>query len=307
MHADVRPGSSVSAFGHKAQVQATVIDEVFGRLVDSLPTWLAVEARALPETLRLSGGSAGWSEYATLPPIVDLPFFLAPDAVAARLEAAREAHWLGGFLGLTLDRLADNQTSKGVSTQLIQALRKAWVDSLAELFGSRRSAEQAAEETLARAAVAFRLESSSAKPASVEVEQYVRTVRDKTAWFGLASRMLWQGTRGNGTTGFDGVYQRLMLSLQTFDDGADVDEDRHLTGLSVPERLGLSPASMSVVSSELARRAAQCAHTFALGPLQRWLEERAILVLGALKTPPAPIDMFGALMFVERAEACLGP
>lgn len=287
---------------YAGSIDRSAIDAAWQRLSASVCGTIRPAAGSLPGQLGFGNGATQWSSYATLPPIVDLPFFVAPGAAPELLAAAREAHWRGGFLGLALDRLADGQASRGVRGDLLDALREAWVESLSVVSGARAEASSSVDEVLARAAAGFAMESVCAQVGTMDVQVYADIVREKTAWFGLASRMLFARSRVRDLHVFDELFEQLMLSLQTFDDAEDEHEDRLLRGRSIPDLLGLAPTCLVTVSAELARLGRRAARRCGLDALDAWLEERETLMATASVERPLALDFMGAAMLLERVK-----
>ncbi len=277
------------------------VDASYDQLCRSFEPALAAEARGLPRQLGLDGEAGLWSSYATLPPVVDLPFFMAPQGTAQFLTLAREAHWRGGFVGLLRDRHADAQVVGKASSWLLDALENAWVTSLGELIGDSIAGRRQVASAIRRAEAAFVAERRAFLLRRLSFLEYADIVREKTAWFRLAARALADRAGRPRRDRFDSIYTLLMLSLQTFDDALDVEEDKALRGMSFGELLGLSPSSLVLISRELAELCARECFDGGLEPLGEWLKERAGNIDAAWPHAISPLDGVGAAAFIDAA------
>lgn len=272
------------------------IDRAFAELCDRLPPDLRRAAVDLPSRLGISTPDNLWSAYATLPPVVDLPSFVGPAAAELDLALARKAHWYAGFVGLCLDRVADAQAPE-LSNALLSRLEREWVEALGALSRDPVAAEASVGLALDRARAAFVVERAARSVQSMDHPSYIQMTRDKTVWFGLASRELASRVGGPVTHEFDVLFETVMLALQTYDDAIDAEEDQAQQGVSVPTMIALSPPSMLVASAELMRRAAVIAERAQCQPLSLWLQARADHTNIVAKA--GPLDVFGATAFLD--------
>lgn len=282
------------------------LDRAYAELVSSFEPRLREAALELPEALGLGGPGALWSSYATLLPVVDLPYFaaegLAVDETA--LAQARLAHWYGGYTGLMLDRILDGQARPGgVAPGLRRALVGRWLGALARLHPRPDEARPRALESLQRLQAAAAQEREAFRRGSLSFGEYAAIVCEKTAWFSLASLALLERAAPARAQAFERPFRLLMLSLQLLDDGADHEEDRRDRGRSVPELLGVSPRSMHLASALLASDAAPLAAEAGFGELARWLEQRAAVLRAEARGSGGDwrdaLDAFATLGLVE--------
>ncbi|HEU4404501.1 MAG TPA: hypothetical protein VFS43_04330 [Polyangiaceae bacterium] len=286
----------------------TSLDRAYDRLVASFDPGLRAAAQRLPEALGLGGPGASWSSYATLRPVVDLPHFAAESLQVddELLDRTRLVHWYGGYMGLTLDRLADGQARPGdVGPGLRRALVGRWADALADLHPRPREARILALASLQRLKAAAAEERRAFRLGSLSFGAYAALVCEKTAWFSLASCALLERLDPAWARAFVRPFRLLMLSLQLLDDGADHEEDRRERGRSVPQLLGVSPRSMHLASALLAADAAPLATAAGFGALGRWLEARAAALQAEARGGGGDfrdaLDAFAALGLVATA------
>lgn len=284
------------------------VDGAYDELVASLEPSLHEVARRLPVALGLGGAGARWSSYATLAPVVDLPRFAvegAGEVDDALLTRARTAHLLGGYAGLTLDRLHDGQArARDVPPELRRALGARWAGVLADLSPRPTSARARARRALARLALAATREREAFACGTLAFGAYARLVCAKTAWFGLASSTLLERTAPHRAGAFVAPFRLLMLSLQTLDDAADEAEDRRDRGRSVPELLGVPARALELASARLAADAAEAADAAGFAELGAWLEGRASALRAEARGRggwAGALDAVAALGLVEAA------
>ena len=205
--------------------------------------------------------------------MIDLPGLVAsPGSSDVALDWFRYAHHVGGFLGLTLDRLADGQTLRRDLALEVAALEAEWVRALTTATGKPSKSDALAREVLADLQRGLAMESLAFVRGELDLERYSEIVWLKTRWLALPTRMMLEDSEE--VEAFEEAYRWLMLSLQVADDGADAEQDRARMGRSVPELLKLHPATLLACAAPITRRAAEAAS--AHPRLRAWCEARAI-------------------------------
>ncbi|GAB5545256.1 MAG: hypothetical protein SangKO_050160 [Sandaracinaceae bacterium] len=262
------------------------LDQSHRALVERVGGDVAEGLRVLPHSLGVSPHSPGsFSDFARLEPMVDLPGLVALSGVSdLTLDWFRYAHHVGGFLGLTLDRLADGQTRRRDLAPEVAALEAEWVRALSSATGDRSKSEALAREVLADLQRGLAMESVAFVRGDLDLERYGEIVWLKTRWLALPSRMMLEGADVEGTealAAFDEAYRWLMLSLQVADDGADAEQDRARMGRSMPELLKIHPSTLLACAAPITRRAAEAARGHPR--LRAWCEARAVEVEAAFR------------------------
>jgi hypothetical protein len=278
------------------------VDAIYAEVVREIPAYLQAAAAELPRWIRVSERPSGWSDYATLPPVVDLPgFAAAPFEVSAPLlEAARRAHVSAGFVGLALDRVADGQAHDASQLPaIVDALRQQWVEALSVVIGD--AAEARTRVTTGTAALhhAAALERAAWTRAAIGVDEYVHLIDQKTAWFRIAAVALLERVAPRAVSGFDQVAQLLMRSLQTFDDAEDEGEDRAARGVSVADALGVTSGTLVAASALLADAGEGRVREEGFFTLAAWFRERAADVRTVRIPSLQCLDAVAALALAE--------
>jgi hypothetical protein len=282
------------------------LDAAWADVLAELPPRLRADAEDLPKQLGVSERASGWSDYATLPPVLALPRFAAePLAVPEPLlRAALQAHLRAGFVGLAADRIADGQAHNAERlTAVTAALRELWEASLRAVTGDEMAAHVQVNEGLASLERAAAAEKDAWTRAAMTVDAYVHLIAEKTAWFGIASLAMLGRVGAAHREQFAAVLRLLMLSLQTFDDAQDEAEDRALRQVSAADALGMTSAALGLASSLFAERAAARAKESGFSALAAWLEGRAAEVRqNRFPGGDATLDAFAALALLEGAD-----
>jgi hypothetical protein len=256
----------------------TVADS-FAYFLESAPLGARLRSFAaeLPHRLGLvQERTQGWDAFIKLAPDRDLPAFAARTAMPdAAVDKFLRAHHLGGFYGVTCDRIDDGQVSAAPELETIRSLLLAsWVDALADATGDSMSAADAVRAAVGRAVAGTKREKEVRRGG--DFPRYASAVRDKLDWIVLAARaQLESFGDANGARLFTNAYHRVLLALQCRDDVVDAEEDRLLHGTSMTEALGLSDATLLRTSVHLLRDAARLAKAGGFDALFAWAAERA--------------------------------
>lgn len=225
------------------------------------PPQLRHRLDALPRTLHVSNRDAGWDDFTKLEPMVALPRMVGRDA-------ALLAHQLGGFWGLTRDRVADGQAGGPLRTEL-RVLRTRWTSALTDLIGPAR-----ASAVVTRSSQLFvrghRHERALLSARRGDLTRYARALHLRTAWFN-ATTLAVTPRRQRAT--LEHGLQWLMLSLQFVDDLVDAADDTRARGVSFPQALGVTTDTFAAWAVVAARRAATIFP--ARSKLARWSTARA--------------------------------
>lgn len=206
--------------------------------------------RSLPYRLGITWRpDGGWRDYVAMPPMYDLPSYIAESAARSvstdALDRFRLAHHCSGFYGLLIDRVADGQI---VDDALLRRdrrwLRRAWLDSLAAACGDHAAAERGIRWALGRWRRGVALARARTRDATFDAATYARSTAAKVAFLWIASELLLRscGNSPRETGQLRRIFERVMFALQCCDDAADDSEDRELHGASVSQLLRVTPA-----------------------------------------------------------------
>ncbi|MCC7537505.1 MAG: hypothetical protein IT379_14875 [Deltaproteobacteria bacterium] len=277
------------------------LDQTFAALAERAPVELRDAALALPYRLGLTHRPhGGWGDFASLPPVCDLPVFAIDDPSEVGddvLGQFRFAHRVGGFHGLLVDRVSDGQAVADATLGALRAwLRRERVQALGDALGDH----SAAERWVARGERAFRSALAGERRARAErrldVDGYVSIVVEKTRWIALPTLAMLHRHRPDRSEAFARGFRLFMLALQAFDDGVDTREDEDLYGVTVPALLGSRPdvlrqAARLVTDRTTDELARAGFHRFAA-----WSEARS----GQLGARAGLLSAIGALALEER-------
>lgn len=275
-----------------------------------LPVRFHEIAQELPFRLGLSARADGlWTDFTRLEPMCDLPAFAADpldETISiplsdARLRLFQEAHCAAGYFGLLVDRLADGQCRLHPDLpRLRPRLRAHWIAALSRATGDAERARYLVRRSVLDWEAALRHEVEHRLPRRWTAKEYAQCIRGKTSWLAVTSVGLLESTgQSSRVAGFLEVFDAMLLSLQTLDDGLDAEEDRALRGVSYPDALGVSPGALIKVSSLLCVRAAETASRHRFEKLSSWLERHA----RSIAQTPAPgnpvLTGFEAMIFLD--------
>lgn len=282
------------------------LDRTFAALAERAPAGLRDAALALPYRLGLTHRPhGGWGDFASLPPVCDLPLFALDDASRVGDDALgrfRFAHRVGGFHGLLVDRVSDGQAEPDVTLRALRAwLRRERVHALAEALGDPVAAERlvVTGERAFRSAAAR--ERGARRERRLDAHEYVLIVVDKTRWIALPTLAMLRRHAPERAMLFEPAFRLFMLALQAFDDGMDTREDEALFGVTVPAMLGSRPDVLRNVARLVTHRTtAELARTGFLR-FAAWSEERS-RELGA---GAGMLSALGALALEERLVGAL--
>jgi hypothetical protein len=273
-------------------------------LLLSLPPSDAERVSSLPRLLGVSSRSrGGFDDYAKLEVIVDLPRFAGERCRVpqAELSQARYAHHVGGFWGLTADRILDGQTA--APPDVLAPLERAWSVALSAACGL----DAVAAARKVRAAARRLDRGVERERALCDFPGWVDAVIERTWWFALVAAELVRRHRGaRAQAAFRRAVTVLMLSLQCLDDAADVEEDRVRTGASVPEKLEVSPESLELLSAHFAALASTAAASAGFEQLGDWCRARAEEVQGGVRASCFAAARLEALGLLAQLEASGG-
>jgi hypothetical protein len=269
------------------------LDQAHRECVERLPrSWRAL-ARELPFRVGISPRAPGsFADYATLDPIVDLPGLVAPEVEPHLLHAYQRAHLFGGFFGLLRDRLWDGEAPDHAGLHaLIPLLRAQWRAATIAAHGAPGVVDALVAHTDARAWWAHRVEMRLRTKLSMRLRTYATLVVDKTAWFGVAARLLVRRFRGREVAqAFEQARSLLMLSLQAPDDAADAASDRDTKGFDFPSALGVSGAVLFRAGAVLSSHLAERARHGAFPGLASWAAARADQLAATRLRDEGPVD-----------------
>lgn len=268
------------------------IDDTLARVAERFPAPLREQTGGLAHRLGLTRTpEQGFESFVVMAPNRDLPRYAAEDPrrpgtcrlSPGSLARWRRAHHCAAVFGLVSDRLDDGQIAPdpwllGLRDEMLAA----WKVELAGALGSPARARAligAALRALGRGNALERQALSRAKesgPGTLSAQEYVRTVRWKLRWFGVAGHgaLLSLGEPRRARALRD-AYDTFSVGLQCVDDALDAERDERERGASFPAALGLPPEALLAASKGLFARAARMAGEAHFHELAEWLSAMA--------------------------------
>ena len=199
----------------------------------------------------------------------------SPESVSAYVRA----HHFGGFYGLLIDRLRDQQTADPALTQLCPALQQAWEAELIRASSAPALAQSLVQTSRSAWRVGVRWEQQLLRKRRLSVRQYLQSIVLKLSWIGASTEcLLLQSGDPLLAARFRRAYSTLLICLQCSDDAHDQAEDRRLRGISFPEALGVSMDGLCHGALRIARLSAPRVRSDGFFRIADALEEQAAIL-----------------------------